>query len=483
MSRFVPLLAALLAAACGGGSSGASGPLVHAAIVSGDSIVGRDVAIFPDGSTLVTGEFTDIVTLGEGTPAETTVTASSSWAMFVARYAANGAFLWVRVIETRSGNGVRAVALADGGLIVTGTMLGSAITFGTGEPTEATFDTHDAYDSFVARYAADGDLLWVKRVVRGFARDLALLLDSSVVVVGDFSDDAVFAPSEPNETTLPEPPGRDLFVARYDLTGALLWVRTAGSDVAAEQQAAAVAAVADGCIVTGYVSGNCTFGSGEPNEVTLTTTPGGASGFFVNPFVARWAADGSFAWARKVGAQEHVSASAIDAYPDGSSVITGRLVGVPTVFGPGEPNETTFTHAGLFVARYGPMGDLLYAKHVRSPQEFNQEAGVAALPDGSALVTGTFYGEAHAGVGEPNEILLVADHGAFLARFGRDGLLAWAGREANASSPSGRAVETTDDDGFIWIGDFDQEEGLELEGTAPFPPRRARGLWIARYRE
>lgn len=54
--------------------------------------------------------------------------------------------------------------------------------------------------------------------------------------------------------------------------------------------------------------------------------------------------------------------------------------------------------------------------------------GIAALADGSALVSGAFSGTATFGPGEPGETLLTSagDTDIFVARHNADGTLAWA---------------------------------------------------------
>lgn len=483
MFRLTAILAVLAAAGCGGGSAGGAAPasaLAHAAIISADQIAGTTSATFPDGSTLVAGEVGGTMTIGEGEANEATIPGLLTWSLFLAKYGPDGAFEWVRTVETDGGNGVACIVLPDGSSVVTSDIRG-VVVFGAGEPNETTIDTGGAEGSCIARYAANGALVWAK-YIEAETNGIAGLGDA-FVICGEFNGTKVFAIGEANETSITSAGSSDHYVAQYGASGALVWVRRAAGPAAG--RASAVATFPDGgCVVTGYIEEACVFGSGEPNETTLLTPSDGAGGFPVNPYVARYNENGTLAWARKADALENLSAFAVAAFPDGSSAIAGRLNGAPIVFGPGEPNETTLTGPGLYVARYGPAGDLAWAKSVESPQEFDQEGGIAALSDGSVLVTGTFRIEARAGFGEPNETLLVADEGAFLARYDSDGSLAWAGREADAPYTSGTSVAAAADGAFVWVGRFEQTEGLALEDGTVFPPRAdLKGLWIARYRE
>ena len=101
------------------------------------------------------------------------------------------------------------------------------------------------------------------------------------------------AAGEANETIVSTEPfgSTNVFVAKYDGSGGLLWVRAATGPFAAVGRA--VAADAGG---NSYVTGDftdsagatsLTFGRGEPNETTLTTESAGEI------FVAKYANDDS----------------------------------------------------------------------------------------------------------------------------------------------------------------------------------------------
>ena len=93
-------------------------------------------------------------------------------------------------------------------------------------------------------------------------------------MTGRFQGTATFGPGEANETTLTGAGPRDVFVAKYDSTGALVWAKqavagTGGSDVDWGQGIGV-----DGSgnsYVTGFFNGTAIFGPGEANQTTLTS--------------------------------------------------------------------------------------------------------------------------------------------------------------------------------------------------------------------
>jgi len=113
------------------------------------------------------------------------------------------------------------------------------------------------------------------------------------------------------------------------------------------------------------------------------------------------------AFLRSAGGPGSETAYAIATFSDGSSVVTGQFNG-PTTWGLGEPNATTLVSAGgfdVFVARYQPDGRLAWAKRAGGAQT-DRGQGIAAVPDGSCLVTGRFEDVATFGPGEGNQTVL-----------------------------------------------------------------------------
>ncbi len=92
-------------------------------------------------------------------------------------------------------------------------------------------------------------------------------------VTGSFRGSATFGPGETNETTLTSAGGIDIFVAKYDAAGALVWAKRAGGTGSDFGRGTAVDGSGNS-YVTGFFgafgSAAATFGPGETNETTLT---------------------------------------------------------------------------------------------------------------------------------------------------------------------------------------------------------------------
>jgi hypothetical protein len=110
-------------------------------------------------------------------------------------------------------------------------------------------------------------------------------------VTGSFSGTATFGAGETKETRVQSAGYDDIFAAKYDPNGSLVWARRAGSTSTDYAYGMAVD-TAGNSFVTGTFSGMAIFGPGEPNETTLA-----AASWDI--FVAKYTSDGILLWAKQ----------------------------------------------------------------------------------------------------------------------------------------------------------------------------------------
>jgi len=330
--------------------------------------------------------------------------------------------------------------------------------------------------------AGNGNLIWAKHAggtYYDYGTGITTLSDYSTIVTGIFHESAIFGEGESGETVLVSDGTRDIFVARYNPDGTLVWVKNAGGtglDYGAE-----ITTLSDNStVVTGYFSISSTFGKGEPNETVLVSA--GSSDIFV----ARYNPDGTLAWAKRAGGTTWDWAPAITTLSDDSTVVTGFFENSPT-FGEGEPNETVLVSAGqddIFVARYNPDGTLAWAKRAGGMTS-ERGYGITTLSDDSTVVTGFFKDSPTFGEGEPNETVLVSAGigDVFVARYNPDGTLAWAKSAGGISSEHGYGITTLSDDSTVLTGIF-MDSAIFGEGEPNETVLVSAGYWdifVARY--
>jgi hypothetical protein len=445
---------------------------------------GNDIATLADGSFVLTGSFWGSATFGAGEPNQTTLSSTADSAVFVARFGPDGTLAWAKSAGGAGGHygeGLGIAALADGTCVLTGEFRGSAV-FGAGEVKEATLNSAGAGDVFVARYGSDGTFVWAKSF-GGTGDDrgtkLAALADGSCALTGYFYRSATFGAGEANQTTLTSAGGSDLFAARLSPDGTLVWAKRFGG--AAYDRGSDIATLADGSILlAGSFEGSADLGAGEPNATTLIAP--GSEGMLL----AHLRPDGALAWAKTAGSTQVANASGIAPLADGTFVLTGGFRGT-TIFGAGGPNETALSGTAFgtsFVARYGVDGTLIWAKKAAG---ISQQGGsqLAALADGSCLLTGFFSGSAIYGAGEVNSTTLHASgkYDLFVARFGPDGTLVWAKGAGGDGTDASRGVAVLPDGSFLLTGSI---QGSATLGAGDAHQARlisygSVDLFIARY--
>jgi hypothetical protein len=313
------------------------------------------IAIDPSGNIYVTGLFDGTVTFGTGEANQTTLTPRGLWGdTYIAKYDSGGSLIRVKGVA----QGAHAFAIAvdqDGNSYVTGHFAGSA-TFGPGDPNQVTLVIAQDNEVFVAKYDSEGALAWVRRA--GFyaiGRGIAVDGSGNVYVTGFFGglfgNTGIFGAGEPNETLLTGAGYGDVFVAKYDRSGALRWARGAGGTQG--DNGADIAVDASGnSYVTGAFYGVAVFGAGTANAATLQGSGNGTV------FVAKYSAAGDLVWARSADGSGATSGGGIAVDWTGASYLLGSFGG-DARFGAGEPGQRILASSGVadsFLARYGPDG-------------------------------------------------------------------------------------------------------------------------------
>lgn len=354
-----------------------------------------------------------------------------------------------------------------------------------------------------------GHLAWAKRAGGGGydgPAGIGVLADGSWLIAGKYSSAAaVFGPGEANEITLPPSPygEYDMFLARYRADGSLAWARRAGGGPTFQDDIPHDLVVrADGSsIMCGSYEGTTTF-DGDAQDITITTSGNGAflAGFDVNGSVlwafdalggqlaaspdgtltmarnlsiARHTSSGSHVWTKTVVSDAYASISDVAMLADGSVLITGEFAGTAT-FGSGESNPVTLTAPGTFgwqadafIAKLAADGSVVWARVAATNPLEVQPGAIAALADGSFVITGFFgghYESANNGNGTatfgPGQVTAtMVNHQAldlFVARFDANGAFQWVRTGKSTGHEFGTGIAAAPDGSSIavtgWFG-------------------------------
>jgi len=259
-----------------------------------------------------------------------------------------------------------------------------------------------------------GTVLWSKQL--GTAADdsvgaSAVVVDGhdNVYVVGS-TGGTVFAPSLGED---------DIFVAKYDNAGNLIWGKQFGSDADDYGYNAAIDA-GDNLYIVGATTGDAY----APNAVD-----------YYDALLLKISAQGSVIWGRQFGADKDDEANDIAVDSSGCIYVVGETQGV--LFG-GDPD---YISSDGFVAKYDSAGSQIWGSQLTAAEGDTTCDGVE--PDGA----GGIYV-----CGQTSELYppCVGWEDAFLARFGSDGSLVW-GRQFGTEKGDYASTACVDKDGNICV--------------------------------
>lgn len=358
--------------------------------------LGLGIVVDGAGNSYITGAFVAPGTFGLAQPNQTTLTGVAS-EMFVAKYDAIGSLLWAKSAGGAGFDEGQGIAIdGAGNCYVTGIYNVSA-TFGLGEANQTILSGSDS-EIFLAKFDTNGMLVWAKSA-GGASGDggNSIAVDGlgNCYVTGEFANSATFGVGETNETTLFG--ASSIFVAKYDANGGLLWAKGAGSSQSLGTEI--VVDDAGNCYVTGFFHTSTTFGMGEANQTTLT-------GERQEICLVKYDPNGALVWAKNAGGPNRDSGNSIRLDGFGDIYVTG-VFDVSATFGSGEPNQTALSGANseVFLAKYDHNGALVWVKNAGGAGlDFGYGLDVDGL--GNSYVTGKFDNTATFGLGDANQTTL-----------------------------------------------------------------------------
>ncbi len=343
----------------------ASGNVVWAKSAGG---FGISIAVDGNGNSYVTGHFqSSSITFGTDT-----LTNAGGSDMFVVKYDASGNVVWAKSAVGNGDDSGNGIALdGNGNTYVTGNFFSSSITFGSTTLTNAGAGWDDMY---IVKYDASGNVVWAKSAggtVNDGGSGIALDGIGNSYVTGIFNSPSITFGS----TTLTNAGDYDMFIVKYDTSGAVVWAKSAGGSWREASTGIAVDASGNSYVTGYFASPSITFGS-----TTLTGT--GTN----DMFIVKYDASGAMVWAKSTGTIS-VNQGSITVDGSGNSYVTGNFQSSSITFG-----TYTLTNAGgedVFIVKYDASGNAIWAKSSGGSSNDNGN-GIAVDGSGNIYVTGSF---------------------------------------------------------------------------------------------
>ncbi|EEF59630.1 hypothetical protein [Pedosphaera parvula] len=358
-----------------------------------------------------------------------TLTNSGASDVFLLKYDPAGNVVWAR---QAGGNGFTGLSLCldgSGNIFVAGYFTAGNTSFGSSTLTN-TIGTH----CFVMKYDSSGNPVWATQSSGNgneFGKKVTSDVMGNVYLTGEFTGTNCTFGANTFDTSQNSPFGSDVFVAKYDQQGNLLWAKRAGGQ--SDDHAGGVGVDAAGnCYIAGTFSGL---------TMNIENISLNSAGYYDNIFLAKYNDQGNLLWAKGAGGTGFDWGNALAVDSTGISYITGVLGSSVATF-----NTITITNRGLndmFVAKYDNAGNILWATN-SGGTGYDGAFDIALDSAENAYVLGEFrspvsiFGNTTLRNSSGNEQM-------FVAKFDKDGSPIWAQQTTGGGSvagPTGIAVDS-----------------------------------------
>jgi hypothetical protein len=311
--------------------------------------------------------------------------------VFLVKFSPSGKLLWLQKAGgSGTDAGVAVIVAETGDVYITGYFAGSIAFDRVKLKAAENKDTRQfsPSDMFIAKYSSDGKLLWAKQA-GGPALDqsygIASDKNGNVYVTGYFQGKATFSSttleskSHPDGYHEPDPGYGDVFVAKYDASGNIVWVRQAGEG----RKNAGYGIAVDG-------SGNVFItGQFASTERTNTIRFGDiiVKSSSLSAFIAKYNSDGKILWAQPTAGDQYYHRNQIAVDSIGHAFVAGSF-DFNDEFADLAHLKKSGRNSDIFLVKYDTDGKILWCK-----QAGGQAVEFSSLKidaDGNASITGVF---------------------------------------------------------------------------------------------
>ena len=412
------------------------------------------------GNRYVRGGFTGTLTIGA-----TTLTATKDFDLFVAKYDANGAAIWARqgsgatsgIPATLAVEGATALAVDAGGNVYIGGSFVKTLTLQGGVNANITLTDGGAaginYESFVAKYDANGNLLWARGGNSGSPQDTDSLETGQNAIdriIFDSNGNPYLTGFVSGTNFLGSPVTNagqtDILLAKLNpANGAVIWKQIIGGTTDDTGLDLKIDGFGNLYMVGNFGSPEITFPTTpEPTTFENPDDPTNPEEDSTNTFIAKFDANGNNLRVDALDNTTAVGISQIAVNAAGEIFMTGYFfdsVGFDgEMLNEGEGgSEDDEASLGGYVAKMDANGDFVWAELFGGIGE-----GIALDAAGRVYVIGKFYDGGTFGDGTPNVESLASFGGedVFAARYDADGNFDYA-----------KAIAGSGSEGQVVVGD------------------------------
>ena len=332
------------------------------------------VATDASGNVVVAGLFSSpVITFGS-----ISLTNAGIEDAFVAKYDAAGKVMWAKRAGGADWDNAHGLAVdGSANVYLAGSFRSPSIIFGS---ITLTNTAAGIYDAFLVKYDSGGNVLWAA-AAGGPGNNLPMSLSTdqwgNVFMTGSFTGSLMTFGS----LTVANKGLDDLFIAKYNESGNVLWAKSEGGSREDNCYSVATDGAGNAYITGMFRSETITFG---------TIDLWNSAGWYptTDIFLAKYDGSGNVLWAAGAGGLQNDQANSVATDADGNVFFTGFFYSDTATFG-STILVNTNDHSDIFLAKYDPAGSNLWALRAGGTDNDNGNS-VAADATGNIFMTGTF---------------------------------------------------------------------------------------------
>ncbi len=282
------------------------------------------------GNVYLTGPFqSDSITIGSTTLINPGAPNRDS---YIVKYDPSGNVIWVKGVGGYDDDAVNSICTnADGNLFAGGYFFSSSLTLGGTTLTNSTYGTSDL---FVAKYDAEGNVVWAKSAGGNdsdYGSSVAADNAGNAFMGGSFRSNSISFDTITLTNTAP--PYSDFCLVKYDASGNVIWANSSKYSTSSDATYSISADYSGNVFLTGpYQSDSITIG---------TTTLINHAAPDRNFYIIEYTSSGDVVWATGIGSSNDDAGYSICTDPEGNLIAGGYFTSPLLTF-----DETTLTNLG-----------------------------------------------------------------------------------------------------------------------------------------
>ncbi len=444
------LFTLLAGALCITSANGQSSYATWAKTIGGaGSDVCRTVATDAQGNVYISGTYTSSADFDPG-PGVFQLNAISLFDAYICKLSPNGNFLWARSFggTVASGQtGIFAIDFDATGNVIIGGRFAGVVDF---DPSPAVYNltSNGGDDAFVAKLDQDGDFIWAKNfggIGADWVSRIALDASGNIFFTGAYTGVANFDPGV-GTFNLSALGVTDIYIVKLNNSGDLTWAKSVGG-IGNDNGFSLVLDNTANIYAVMTFSGSGDF---DPGAGVYNLTSVGA----LDAAILKLDANGDFVWAISFGGSGADDARSIVIDKNGDLIVSGKFTGT-TDFDPsaGIFEVISAGSADVFVGKYSPFGNLIWAKGIGGTG-LDQTNAVVSDALGNVYVSGFFPGTIDLDPGPSvYPVISAGSNDMFLVKLDEVGNFIWG---KSWGGPQGDQ---------IWATEMDKQGNILISGT------------------